>query len=101
MTARCRWCGLPPAPDSATEVDEDAVCWREWNQYASCFDVEESVRDAAPDLLAMCEELLPELACHCDEGFTSRDRHEPNTLCHYYDELKAVIAKAKGEPHAR
>ena len=56
---------------------------------------------AAPDLLTMCEELLPELACHCDEGFTSRGRHAPNTLCHYYDDLKAVIAKAKGEPHAR
>jgi hypothetical protein len=52
---------------------------------------------AAPELLALCEELLPELACRCDEGFTSRGRHEPNALCHYHDDLRAAVAKARGE----
>lgn len=27
-------------------------------------------------------EIRGEVSCRCDEGFTSRGRHEPNSLCH-------------------
>ena len=52
---------------------------------------------AAPDLLAVLEELLPDLQCRCDVAFTSRGRHQPNTFCHHEDDVKAAIAKARGE----
>lgn len=34
-------------------------------------------------------EIRGEVSCRCDEGFTSRGRHEPNSLCH----LAEVIDK--------
>lgn len=52
---------------------------------------------AAPELLAVLEELLPDLQCWCDVAFTSRGKHQPNTLCHHKDDVKAAIAKARGE----
>lgn len=51
---------------------------------------------AAPELLALCQEILPEVKCRCDEGFTSRGLHEPNSLCEYHEPLRTVIARAKG-----
>jgi len=53
---------------------------------------------AAPDLLAMLEEMLPDLECQCHLAFTSRGKHDPKTLCHYADAVKSAIAKAKGAP---
>lgn len=50
---------------------------------------------AAPDLLTALEYLLPELQCRCNVAFTSRGKHEPNTLCHHTDDVKAAIAKAR------
>jgi hypothetical protein len=52
---------------------------------------------AAPDLLAVLEELLPDLQCRCDVAFTSRGKHQPNTLCRHKDGVKAAIAKARGQ----
>lgn len=52
---------------------------------------------AAPDLLAMLEELLPELQCRCHLAFTSRGKHDPKTLCHHADAVKSAIAKARGQ----
>jgi hypothetical protein len=60
-------------------------------------DVDAHLIAAAPDLLAVLEELLPDLQCRCDIAFTSRERHEPNTLCHHEDGVKAAIAKARGK----
>lgn len=51
---------------------------------------------AAPELLAALEALLPDVHCQCDVAFTSRGKHEPNTLCHHADDVKAAIAKARG-----
>jgi|SanBayMetagenome_1026888.scaffolds.fasta_scaffold00750_8 hypothetical protein len=52
---------------------------------------------AAPDLLAALEDLLPDLQCWCDVAFTARGKHQPNTLCHHEENVKAAIAKAKGQ----
>ena len=50
---------------------------------------------AAPDLLGVLEELLPDLQCRCDVAFTSRGKHQSNTLCRHEDGVKAAIAKAR------
>lgn len=50
----------------------------------------------APELLAVCEEILPDLKCRCDEEFTSRGRHEPNALCHHYAAVLKAIERARG-----
>lgn len=52
---------------------------------------------AAPDMLAILEEILPDIECRCGEAYTGRGLHESNSLCHLVDEVKAIIAKAKGE----
>jgi hypothetical protein len=52
---------------------------------------------AAPDMLAILEELLPELQCRCHLAFTSRGKHDPKTLCHHADAVKSAIAKARGQ----
>lgn len=53
------------------------------------------VAAAAPELLKVCEELLPELKCACDESFTSRGRHEPNSLCHHYDAVLTAVERTR------
>lgn len=52
---------------------------------------------AAPEMLAILEEILPDIECRCGEAYTGRGLHESNSLCHLVDEVKAIIAKAKGE----
>ena len=52
---------------------------------------------AAPDMLAVLEEILPDIECRCGEAYTGRGLHESNSLCHHAEAVRAVIAKAKGE----
>ena len=52
---------------------------------------------AAPDMLEVLEEILPEIECRCEEAYTGRGLHESNSLCHYAETVKAAIAKATGE----
>lgn len=52
---------------------------------------------AAPDMLAVLEEILPEIQCRCGEAYTGRGLHESNSLCHHFQAVKAAITKATGE----
>jgi len=36
-------------------------------------------------------EILPEVTCRCDKAYTSRGRHEPNSLCYLEKEIKEVL----------
>ena len=52
--------------------------------------------EAAPDMFAALEDLLPEIECRCPADYLDRGLHEPNSLCHHVGPVKAAIAKAKG-----
>lgn len=39
----------------------------------------------------LLREIRGEVSCCCDEGFTSRGRHEPNSLCHLADEIDEAL----------
>jgi hypothetical protein len=39
----------------------------------------------------LLREIRSEVSCRCDEGFTSRGRHEPNSLCHLADEIDEAL----------
>ena len=48
----CKWCGKQPATE-ADHSDDDAdpkshLCWREWNDYSDCHDIERQLNDLAP-----------------------------------------------------
>jgi hypothetical protein len=89
-----------------TELIIDSADWREmalvWCQeddddVIGSGEANARLMAAAPELLAALEELLPDLRCWCDVAFTSRGKHQPNTLCRHEDGVKAAIAKARGQ----
>jgi len=48
----CKWCGRRPATE-ADHSDDDAdpkshLCWREWNDYSDCHEIERGLIDLAP-----------------------------------------------------
>lgn len=53
------------------------------------------LREKLQSLIVECEELLPELACRCDECYTSRGKHEVNSLCYCFESLDIALNKAK------
>lgn len=79
---------------SNTKQPADAY---EYARHTALAQPRRSLVNAAADLLEVCEDLLPDLKCKCDVGFTSRGRHEPNSLCHHYDRVLRAVKKAKGE----
>lgn len=89
----------------AIRVDENTGKAEAYMEFASYGSIPEEFSDAntwliaaAPDLLAMCEEVLATvLMCRCDEAYTSRNCHEPNSSCYLQSSMEGVIAKAKGE----
>jgi hypothetical protein len=49
----CKWCGRRPAiPEDYDKAEaggpEDHVCWREWNDYSDCHEIERGLIDLAP-----------------------------------------------------
>lgn len=40
--------------------------------------------------------LLWVFECHCDEAYTRRGRHEPNSICGEDEELRAALAALEG-----
>ena len=71
---------------------EPEICWRDEVQEANT-----RLIAAAPDMLAILEEILPEIECRCDEAYTGRGLHESNSLCHHVEAVKSAIAKATGK----
>jgi hypothetical protein len=70
------WCGLDcPAQITSAEVGRRL--------------------NAHDPLLAACKEALIGIACHCDEAYAARGRHEPNSLCYLEDDLRAAIVVAE------
>jgi hypothetical protein len=48
----CQWCKKPRATD-ADHSDDDTdpkshLCWREWNDYSECHEIEEALHRIAP-----------------------------------------------------
>lgn len=88
----CFWITATPSPNQEKEVATVSGPQTERNEANS------RLVAAAPDLLAMCEEVLATvLTCRCDEAYTSRKRHEPNSACYLQSSMEGVIKKAKGE----
>lgn len=52
MSNTCQWCKKPRATE-ADHGDDDTdpkshLCWREWNDYSECQEIEEGLRRIAP-----------------------------------------------------
>lgn len=48
----CKWCGRRPATEADhADCDTDPkihLCWREWNDYSDCHDIERQLNELAP-----------------------------------------------------
>ena len=96
MSKICKWCKKPTATveieaNLAPHDSGNGYCWRDWNQDVECYQIEERMKDAAPDLLEALEEAEKYLVERGIEirGFTGRTIILPK--------IRAAIAKATGK----
>ena len=53
--------------------------------------MERSFETVRQEMLRRLRELGAELACRCEEAYTSRGRHEPNSLCHLDSDVQEMV----------
>ena len=54
-------------------------------------------KSAADKLAKEVDEILYMDECRCDDAWTKRDRHAPNAICGFFDDLRKALKEYRGE----
>ena len=90
----CKWCKRRPATehdhDTLPEDTDGGLCWREWGLNTPCHQIEERMKEAAPELLEVLQSLIDECKYQSELGNFDENRIE-------ITKANAAIAKATGK----